>query len=293
MIRRLTILIFLCLAAQQLRADSYSDYIERYTPVALEQQEKWGIPACITLAQGLLESGAGRSTLAREGNNHFGIKCHKDWKGETMLRSDDAPDECFRVYSSDQESYEDHSRFLNRSRYSSLFLLDPADYAGWAKGLSRCGYATDPNYADRLITIIERYGLQMLYDGKSADEVRAATEYILSHLAQTHPMRRSRGLHYVIALPGDTYSSIAREFKMKKKDLLKFNDVAKDHEIRPWQEVYLQPKLPTGPAGVGKATIGEEETLHSLSQRFGITLDALKKLNPGLRDRPGEVVKLH
>lgn len=287
-----TILTFLLFPALTLLADSYSEYIDRYTPLALEQQEKWGIPASITLAQGLLESAAGRSTLASQGNNHFGIKCHRDWTGETMLRSDDAPDECFRVYASDRESFEDHSRFLNRPRYSRLFLLDPSDYAGWSKGLSECGYATDPNYADRLVTIIERYGLNLLGDGRTADEIMEATEFIRSRLAQLHPMRRSRGLHYVVALPGDTYSSIAKEFKMKKKDLMKFNDVSSDHEIRPWQEVYLQPKLETAPPGLSKATIGEDETLHSVAQRFGMTLAALRRLNPGIKDSPGTQVRL-
>ena len=113
-----------------LLADVYTDYVEQYSVMAVEQQEKHGIPASITLAQGLLESAAGRSTLATRGNNHFGIKCHNTWRGDTMIRSDDRPDDCFRVYRNARESYEDHSNFLLKPRYSVLFELDPADYSG-------------------------------------------------------------------------------------------------------------------------------------------------------------------
>lgn len=274
-----------------MRADYYTDYIERYAPMAVEQMHKYGIPASVTLAQGLLESGAGRSTLASEGNNHFGIKCHSDWTGPTMLRDDDAPDECFRVYDSAAGSFTDHSLFLKKKRYASLFTLDPADYAGWARGLKQCGYATDPNYADRLITIIERYALYS-YDNGTAGEGHEMAEFIISKLAGTHPIRRSRGLHYVVASPGDTYGKIAKEFNISKKDLLAFNDVKRDGEIKPWQEVYLQKKLDTPPEGLKTVTIGEGESFHSVAQRFAMRLDALRSLNPDAQDVPGTVLKL-
>ena len=279
-------------AAPVCLAGVYEDYIDRYHPMAVEQMEAYGIPASITLAQGLLESGAGRSTLAREGNNHFGIKCHRDWEGETMLRDDDAPDECFRVYSSAAESYEDHSRFLRRKRYSRLFELDPADYAGWAKGLKSCGYATDPNYAARLITIIETYGLY-LYDNPFDPKAEETARFIQESLAKTHPLRRSRGLHYVIALPGDTYAKIAKELKMKRARLMDYNDAQTDGEIKPWEEVYLQPKLDKAPEGVDTVTIGEGESMHSLAQRYGMRLATLKAPNPDAKDMPGERLRLH
>lgn len=259
--------------------------------MAVDQMKTYGIPASITLAQGLLESAAGRSTLAREGNNHFGIKCHADWKGDTMLRDDDAPDECFRVYDSPADSFEDHSRFLMRKRYSSLFDLDPSDYAGWARGLSRCGYATDPNYANRLITIIETYGLYA-YDNPLDHNAQAVATFISESLSKTHKIQRARGLHYVIARPGDTYGLIAKELKINKKKLLKYNDVRHDEKIKPWEEVYLEPKLADAPQGEQTATIGEGESLHSLSQRFGMQLDILIKLNPNTPDRPGEKIRL-
>lgn len=259
--------------------------------MAVEQQKEFGIPASITLAQGLLESAAGRSTLATEGNNHFGIKCHREWEGATMLRSDDAPDECFRVYESAEESYADHSRFLSRTRYLPLFDLDPDDYAAWARGLKKCGYATDPHYADRLIAIIERYGLDS-YDRSRHGEASQTAEYISTSLRESHPVRKGRGLHYVIAAPGDTYTSIAGEFGVAAKDLLAFNDRAKDGEIRAWQEVYLQSKREEAPEAPDVVTIGEDEDIHSISQRFAIRLSVIKKLNPKAKDRPGQKLRL-
>lgn len=274
-----------------LLAGAYEDYIAAYNTMAVEQMNIYGIPASITLAQGLLESAAGRSTLAREGNNHFGIKCHRDWQGETMLRNDDAPDECFRVYKTPADSFEDHSRFLCRNRYQPLFSLPPEDYAAWARGLKECGYATDPNYAARLISIIETYSLY-LYDTPSNPETEHTVSFIHETLSRSHPVRRSRGLHYVIAKPGDTYGMLAKELKIKKDKLLKYNDMAHDGEIKEWEEVYLQEKLDSAPEGVSSATIGDGESLHSLAQRYGMKLSVIKRLNPDVSDSPGERITL-
>ena len=269
----------------------YTDYIDRWKDVAISEQEQHGIPASITLAQGLLESGAGSSRLATEGNNHFGIKCHKDWQGETMLRDDDAPNECFRVYESAHESFADHSRFLLRKRYESLFLLPIDDYKGWAHGLKQCGYATDPNYANRLISIIERYSLYN-YDTPQGRNVSEDALFIFEHLRNSHPICKYRSLHYVIASPGDTYSDIAKEFGMKTKDLLRFNDVDADHEIRAWQEVYLQEKHDKAPADYHSIVIGEGESIHSIAQRMGMKLQSLKELNPDSPDCQGTRLRL-
>lgn len=273
-------------------ANAYEDYIERYSAMAVEQMEDYGIPASITLAQGLLESAAGRSTLAREGNNHFGIKCHKEWTGATMLRNDDAPDECFRVYDSAAESFKDHSLFLRRKRYAELFDLPVTDYTGWARGLKRCGYATDPNYADRLISIIELYSLYT-FDNRDLRKLEEGADFIHRNLMSRHAIRKSRGLHFVVARPGDTYASIAKELKVNKKKLMLYNDVEKDGEIKPWEEVYLQPKLEDAPADLMTATIGDGESLHSLAQRFGMSLQALRRLNPDAEDSPGTILRLH
>lgn len=269
------------------KSDPYQDYINRYADIAVSHQQTYGIPASITLAQGLLESAAGRSTLATKGNNHFGIKCHNTWTGDTMLRSDDAPNECFRVYGSPEESFDDHSKFLKGKRYSSLFTHDITDYTSWAKGLRECGYATDPNYASRLIAIIERYALYS-YDTADAKMAEENAKFILEHLKNTHKVRKSHGLHYVIASPGDTYNRIAGEFGLDGSSLASLNDATDaDSEIKPWEEVYLERKRDSAPEGQPTVTIGEDETMHSISQRFGITLESLRKLNPRAKDTPG------
>jgi LysM repeat protein len=147
-------------AWSQQRLKVYEEYIEKYAPIAIDQQKKYGVPASISLAQGLIESGAGKSELARISNNHFGIKCHNNWKGETVSYWDDGENACFRKYKNVEESYEDHSRFLTgAARYRFLFDLDVTDYKGWAKGLLQAGYATDRQYADKLIRVIETYDL--------------------------------------------------------------------------------------------------------------------------------------
>ena len=272
-------------------SNPYEEYIERYCDLAVEHQEQYGIPASITLAQGLLESAAGRSRLAAEGNNHFGIKCHKEWKGKTMLRDDDAPNECFRVYHTPEESFDDHAKFLRRTRYEKLFRLDITDYKNWAKGLRECGYATDPNYAARLITIIERYSLYSYdtEDGRDPEEIAA---FIHQMLVTSHPVRRSRGLHYVVAVPGDTYATIAKEFNISSKKLMGYNDVHRDGEIKAWEEVYLEDKLEEAPSGITVVTIGEGESIHSIAQRFGIRIDVIKALNKKAKDRPGTKLRL-
>ncbi len=160
----LTISTFSLFAQQKQQSKEVLDYIEEYKDAAMTEMVKYKIPASITLAQGILESGAGKSKLAQKGNNHFGIKCHKDWKGKTMRVDDDAPKECFRVYKSVSDSYRDHSKFLkNSQRYAFLFELKITDYKGWAKGLKKAGYATLPTYATVLINTIENYNLQQ-YD---------------------------------------------------------------------------------------------------------------------------------
>lgn len=294
-LRIITAIIFIAVAtgmeAKGEKTDPYQAYIETYCDMAVEQQQIHGIPASITLAQGLLESAAGRSSLAVKGNNHFGIKCHNEWTGDTLLRNDDAANECFRSYPTAGESFADHSRFLLRKRYAPCFEHDVTDYASWARSLKKCGYATDPNYASRLIAIIERYALY-LFDTDAGRRAEEDADFIRNALLATHPVRRSRGLHCVFAAPGDTYASIAKELGMKTSRLMELNDCNKDREIKAWEEVYLEPKRDTAPDGVSSVTIGEDESMHSIAQRFGMKLEAIKKLNPRAKDRPGTALRL-
>ena len=286
------LLLFITLLPLRSIANPYEYYIAEYADLAREQMKLYHIPASITLAQGILESSAGRSALAREGNNHFGIKCHSEWKGPSMLRNDDLPDECFRVYDSPADSFRDHSLFLLRKRYAPLFDLDPTDYAGWAHGLKRCGYATDPNYATRLISIIELYSLYN-FDSDKIREWEETAEYIHKTLMDKHLLRKMRGsIYYVIAQPGDTYAKIAKELKIPRQKLMAYNDRTHDGEIPAWQEVYLQEKPDTPPEGIKTATIGDGETMHSVAQRFGMRLSTLRKLNPEATDIPGTKLNL-
>jgi LysM repeat protein len=177
MSHRLFLSLFFCISAlsiqSQIRLKPYDEYINQYAGIAIEQQKHYGIPASITLAQGLLESGAGKSQMAIESNNHFGIKCHSDWKGETASFFDDGEMSCFRKYNKVEDSYDDHSQFLVQGRrYASLFKLDITDYRGWAEGLQKAGYATDRSYADKLIRIIETYDLNEYTKGKTVKRTK-------------------------------------------------------------------------------------------------------------------------
>ncbi len=263
-------------------------YITTYSNIAMRQMRRYRIPASITLAQGLLESGAGQQTLARSGNNHFGIKCAGGWTGGRTYKDDDVKNECFRTYRSAEESYEDHSKFLLRDRYSSLFRLAITDYKGWAQGLKRCGYATDPAYASKLIRIIESYDLtrydRQVLSGSSKD-----------YLTGTHTLYRMGKLLYVVATTGDDLSSIAEEFGVKVRKLRKYNELTKDYQLKTGDIIYLQEKNSKAPKGHKTHTVQAGESLHSIAQRYGVTTKSLRrrnKMGDNLRLSAGEVLKL-
>jgi flagellum-specific peptidoglycan hydrolase FlgJ len=185
---------------------SRSEYFETFREMAVHEMHRSGVPASITLAQGALESGDGNSTLARSANNHFGIKCHNDWNGRKIYYDDDAKNECFRKYPSVEDSYRDHSDYLReKQRYAFLFELDPLDYKGWARGLKKAGYATNPSYASKLIEIIDEYDLHR-YDrmGDIAQVHHRRPPRPASHIATRTILEKNR-VKYVLALPGDTY----------------------------------------------------------------------------------------
>lgn len=175
----------------QNKSNSTQDYINTYTKIAIEQEKQYGIPACITLAQGILESGSGRSRLATEANNHFGIKCHNDWKGKKIYKDDDKKNECFRVYDNAEQSYIDHSLFLvGKKRYADLFKLKITDYKGWAKGLKQAGYATNPKYPQLLIDIIELYDLANITQTYQEQEAQEENKEIISQNKEKIPQSK-------------------------------------------------------------------------------------------------------
>lgn len=203
-------------------------YLMRFGTVAQAEMKAFKIPASITLAQGLLESGFGDGRLATEGNNHFGIKCHKDWKGKRIYHDDDEKGECFRVYKDAATSYRDHSLFLSeRQRYAFLFDLNPKNYKAWAKGLKKAGYATDPKYPDKLIRLIERFELDR-FDGKK--------EVVLETIDPPEKTSEKNNVYYV--KKGDTLYSIAKKLKIPVADL-RIKNSLKDNTIYIGQALHL------------------------------------------------------
>ena len=229
----------------QLRWNSrYQAYIEKYKDLAIAEMLKYDIPASITLAQGLLESGAGMSELAIRGNNHFGIKCH-DWRGATTYHTDDEENECFRAYNDVYESYEDHSKFLARQpRYKSLFKLKRTDYKGWARGLKRCGYATSPTYATQLINIIELYKLHKFDKATKYDRFMVSRSEVKGITPGTnlHQIYIYNKNYYLTVRPGDTFRSIGKEVGISYKKIAKYNERDKDDTLVPGEVIYLKKK---------------------------------------------------
>jgi LysM repeat protein len=285
-------------------------YIEKYKDDAIKEMLLFNIPASITLAQGMLESANGNSDLAVYANNHFGIKCHAGWDGPTFIKDDDAKDECFRKYPSALDSYTDHSNFLKtRSRYAPLFELKRTDYKGWAKGLHKVGYATDPKYTRRLLTLIEDYEL-FKYDKtdertpaqlKQNTEMTGQVKPIVKKTetqkpaktqatAQRHvlrPVEQFRFINYVIIKPGDSFSKIAQETDKDVWQLCKFNDLQSTDKLIAGERLYLQPKRRN--AKEPYHVVKKGETMRSISQLYAIKLKSLYKKN---RMRPGEEPKV-
>ena len=287
----LTLLFPLSLFAQRITPE---EYIQTYKDIAMREMKSHKIPASITLAQGLLESGAGNSALAREAKNHFGIKCHKGWEGDTYIMDDDAKDECFRKYRNAEESFKDHSEFLcGRSRYAELFDLEITDYRGWAKGLKAAGYATNPKYAQLLIDRIELYDLTK-YDrialGQMTDDDQLpdiAPEDELLELAYS-PNDRSvfelvdmtadkrfiyenNGVRFVFAKEGETPEGLAAAFGVKFKKFCEYNLLNHPDEMvfHSGDVVYLA-KLKNKNWKAKKYTVQEGETLRDVALRFAM-----------------------
>lgn len=267
----------------QRRASVVEDYIRKYADEAIRQMNDHRVLASVSMAQGILESGAGRSTLASVHNNHFGIKCHKAWQGKRAYRHDDSPDECFRSYESDLDSWRDHSYFLQQPRYKKLFALKTSDYQGWAKGLQQYGYATEKGYANRLIQIIELYELYELDKGRypgwmsgKPSPLRPASSKEATKLRESF---KSYGLVYILAEEGDSFSSIAQDLEISAKRLAKYNDAPVDFPLHAGDVVYLETKNRRTTEDYPDHKVEVGDSMHSIAQRYGITVSSLYKLN--------------
>lgn len=302
--RKFIFLLPLLSFVTQLYADNYTKYIDRYSSIAVKEMERAGIPASITLAQAILESNAGNAPLAQKSNNHFGIKCHKDWTGKTNHYDDDSAGECFRAYPNAESSFRDHSDFLRgRDRYKGLFELDIHNYAAWAQGLKAAGYATDPQYAEKLIGLIERYDLAR-FDSRahSTPATPLSLETPVRNYQETIKLSLGRdsfiqnGTPFIYAREGESYNSIAQTYNLFLSELLSFNDLKEDCDIAAGTIVYLAYKKTQGAKGVPRYVIDSEgETLYRISQRFGIRYSALLRMNIpliGTTLKPGDSVIL-
>lgn len=293
------------------------DYIKQYKDVAIKKMKEYGIPASITLAQGILESGSGNSRLARKANNHFGIKCHKEWDGKRFYMDDDAKHECFRKYKDPADSYRDHSLFLTqRGRYSFLFEYDVNDYKKWAHGLKKAGYATNPKYPQLLIGIIERNKLAQYDNGvnsmkrRSKKKIPIEDEFVetessevpmLIHLQPVSTTETGRklyennGVKFIRSDLGDTYYDLAEEFEIYSWQLYKYNETDKKHFLQTDEIVYLEKKKKKADKQFKKHTVMQGESLRYISQLYGIRLSSLMKLNGLSSDRNlpvGRILKL-
>lgn len=287
----LLLLILTCCAMQPARrVASYDRYIKQYGSLAVEHMHKYKVPASITLAQGLLESGAGQSVLARKSNNHFGIKCHSDWKGGRVYHDDDHRGECFRKYKRVEDSYTDHSKFLaERSRYERLFKLNIKDYKGWARGLQKCGYATDRAYANKLIKVIEDYELYRFDSDKKPNKRKPAPSVLKREIYRTH------NLIYIIARDNDSFDQIAADLNFKVKQLIKYNEVPEDFPLQKGDIVYLEKKKKKADKPYFDHVVQIGESMHSIAQRYGISIKSLYKMNKKDKDyvpEEGDVLKL-
>ena len=297
---------------------SAQEYCKLYAAEAQRQMQKYGIPASITLAQGLFESGYGSSYIAVKGNNHFGIKAYRDWKGAVVRCDDDRDAEPFCKFKNVMEGYEYHSKFLrDGTRYAPLFKRSKTDYKGWAKGLQKCGYATDPKYPERLIDVIERYNLAA-YD-KTAAKASAKTTTTTSakkSKAERRAEERARrkkaaplaknktrtvlltekrgGLKYVVATRKDDIATLAKEFNLSERQIRNWNDLPKGYKLREGEIIYLQAKREKADKAHPTHTVALGESLQMISQRYGVTVESIVRRNK-LRTatvQTGQVLKL-
>ena len=311
--KKTAILAALVLLCGVLRAQTISveEYINTYKSMAISEMKRSGIPASVTLAQGILETENGNSELVKKSNNHFGMKCKSTWTGESVTHTDDAPNECFRKYPTARDSYRDHSDYLkSQARYASLFQLDPSDYKGWAYGLKRAGYATNPRYPQILISNIEKYNL-LQYDIASPDN-SALTEAdvvqnnnpekikaVPAEISNAGPAlnlkdnTKLNGFKAFYAPKGTSLLAIASKADIPLAKLLEYNDLEADGLLKDACWIYLEKKAKQGNRDVYISL--QDESLYEVSQNNGVQLKSLSELNnlPGnARLKKGTKVKL-
>lgn len=294
------LLVPLATMAQMKWNSAYQSYIDQYKDLAIEQMLRYNIPASITLAQGLLESGAGRSDLTRNGNNHFGIKCH-GWTGRKVYHDDDEANECFRAYNNAKDSYEDHSRFLTKqSRYARLFTMPRTDYRGWARGLKACGYATNPQYANKLIQIIELYSLHK-YDRATSYDKFMANHSSTDKRAPDgtlHTIKSYNKNYYLIANAGDTFKSLSKEVGISSRKLAKYNERNKKDVLAQGDIIYLKKKRNKAEKKYKRIphTVRSGESMYSIAQLYGVRLKSLydkNGLTPDYEIKVGDKIKVY
>lgn len=309
--------------------DKEIEYIQKYASIAVAEMELYKVPASITLAQGILETGSGQSLLAQEANNHFGIKCKKNWEGETMFHTDDAKGECFRKYNAAKDSYRDHSKFLaERPYYKNLFKLEITDYKGWAHGLKKAGYATNPRYAYILISKIEKLDLNK-FDNISSDQVdtlleklygptpenikeeKAPTysptkyqspqkEYTENKEKQEYQYQiknktqgRINNLDYIVVLPKETIFQISEKHNIPVEKLLEYNELKSPRDLKEGQFLFFKRKKNW--ADIKYHTVQNGENMYLISQLHGIKLDRLyykNRMEKGQEPKVGEILYL-
>mgnify|MGYP001543359803 FL=1 len=297
------------------------EYIDRYKSIAVAHMERYGIPASITMAQGILESDCGNSRLSIMSNNHFGIKCKRNWTGEKVYHDDDAKGECFRSYPTVEASYQDHAEFLDtQPRYDSLFAYSPTDYKSWARGLKAAGYATAPDYAQRLCRIIEEAQLflldqpdgERLYASRSGRKITDPEGWFtdqtsMERTADASPavdpdnyrvtinahngynVYATNGVHYVLAKENDTFENIGRKFRLSPRNLRKFNDL-KDKKAQPMphEVVYIERKKKRWEGNAHTHICRQGETAYAVGQSYAIRTRSIEKLN---KLRPGDTLE--
>lgn len=311
--------LFVCLSSLSFgvspRKNTRQEYIDVYAQLAIQEMNEFHIPASITMAQACLESGNGNSMLAREANNHFGIKCNSSWKGPSVRQDDDSNNECFRKYKTALESFRDHSKFLTGGlRYQFLFDYKIADYRKWAYGLKKAGYATDPQYPERLIKIIEEFQLHKLdaYYNSTTRYVKPERfgitpksigrnkgksgigEFSINPYA-TRKVEKRNGAKAFFATAGDTYEQIATEFSLKEWEIYKYNDVEKGARPEAGSIVYIQSKSGSAPRGNDFHTLKKGESLWSVAQWYGVRMSSLyrkNRMNQGEEPKPGQRISL-